>query len=125
MSLGEFSVWENVILGTVCRKKYLLREKPIQGTVLRGTAVGKFLWVTVPHENVRWETVLEALYPGASLGSSIFWDQPVSFILFSTKCFNILIMLIAFIRVFLLTLWCYFIYLFISIYLTLTLITYK
>ena len=94
MSLGEFSVWGNVILRTVCRKKYLLREKPVQETVHRGTAVGKFLWVTVPHENVRRETVLEALYPGASLGSSIFWDQPVSFILFSTKCFNILIMLI-------------------------------
>ena len=106
MSLREFSVWRNVILGTVCLKKYLLRETPVRGTVLRRTAVGKFLWVTVHHENVRRETVLELFCPGASLGSSIFWDQPVSFILFSTKCLNILIMLIAFIRAFLLTLWC-------------------
>lgn len=66
----------------------------------------KFLWVTVHQQNVRRKTALEPLYLVASLGSSIFWNQPVSFTLSSTKCSNILIMLIVFIHIFLFTLWC-------------------
>ena len=99
MCVGKLSVRENLILRTVCRENIFLENCPLEKSM--NCALENFLWATVCHGNVR-----EGTAPLCKCFIRIFkflrWTCQLHLIHYNI--FNILIMLVAFIRVSLLRL---------------------
>ena len=101
MCVGKLSVRENVILGTVCRENIFLENCPLEKSM--NCALENFLWATVCHGNVR-----EGTAPLCKCFIRIFkfLRRTCQLHLIHYNIFNILIMLVAFVRVSLLRLLC-------------------